>query len=147
MNLKKHFSREATKKVNIMKKNTIFLLVIILSFLSFSACKNIQEENNTITYQAGNYYDKNWNDTVGTYTGTAIPDKETALEVAKAIFSGMDTGENMRGYVPKYIFYDEKDEVWIVSFGEDSSETTLGGDCSIALQKTDGKVLRVWFGE
>lgn len=130
-----------------MKKNSIFLLVIVLSFLSFSACKNLQDENNTITYQAGNYYDKNWNDTVGTYTGTAIPDKETALEVAKAIFSGMDTSENMRGYVPKYIFYDEKDEIWIVSFGEDSSETALGGDCNIALQKADGKVLRIWFGE
>ena len=100
-----------------------------------------------IKYQAGNYYDKNWHDTVGTYTGAAIPDKETAVEVAKAIFSGMDTSENMRRYVPKYIFYDEKDEIWIISFGEDSDEITLGGDCSIALQKTDGKVLRIWFGE
>lgn len=39
------------------------------------------------------------------------------------------------------------DEIWIVSFGEDTDENILGGDCSIAMQKKDGKVLNIlWFG-
>lgn len=32
-------------------------------------------------------------------------------------------------------------------FDEDSGTITVGGDCSIAIQKSDGKVLRIWFGE
>lgn len=80
-----------------------------------------------IEYQSGNYHDKNWNDMVGTYSEPVILDKETAVEVAKAIFNGMNTSENMNGHVPKSIFYDEQDEIWIISFGEDSDENTLGG--------------------
>ncbi|MBQ3084049.1 MAG: hypothetical protein IJC46_01175 [Clostridia bacterium] len=41
----------------------------------------------------------------------------------------------------------EKDEVWLVSFWKETEEITVGGDCSIAIQKSDGKVLRIWFGE
>lgn len=130
-----------------MKKKIFLLFIMILSFLSLSACQNIQEQNNMIEYQSGNYHDKNWNDMVGTYSEPVIPDKETAVEVAKAIFNGMNTSEDMNGNVPKSVFYDEQDEIWIISFGEDSDENTLGGDFSIAIQKTDGKVLRIWFGE
>lgn len=125
----------------------IILLFIILSIVLLSACGNREEEGNMIKYQMGNYYDKNWNETVGTYVGAAIPDRETAIEVAKAIFYGMDKSESVRRYVPKSVFYDEQDGIWIVSFGEDSDDVTLGGGCSIAMQKADGKILRIWFGE
>ena len=49
----------------------------------------------------------------------------------------MDKSEETQEYVPQSIFYDEKDEIWIVSFWKESNETTLGGDCSIAIQKAD----------
>ena len=89
-----------------MKKKIFLLFIMILSFLSLSDCQNIQEQNNMIEYQSGNYHDKNWNDMVGTYSEPVILDKETAVEVAKAIFNGMNTSENMNGHVPKSIFYD-----------------------------------------
>ena len=47
---------------------------------------------------------------------------------------------------PKWFFM----IIWIVSFWEnniDDKIEIIGGDCNIAIQKSDGKVLRVWFGE
>ena len=87
-------------------------------------------------------------ETIGTYSGRAvIPDEETALKIAEAIFDGMEKSEEAPKYVPQAVFYDNQDEIWIVSFWENSNQLTLGGDCNIALQKKDGKVLRIWFGE
>lgn len=101
-----------------------------------------------IKYESGNFYDKNWNETIGTYSGEAvIPDEETALKIAKAIFDGMKKSKDAQEYVPQSVFFDNQDEIWIVSFWKDSDQVTLGGDCNIAMQKEDGKVLRIWFGE
>ena len=44
-----------------------------------------------VKYESGNFHDKNWSETIGTYSGGAvIPDEETALKIAKAIFDGME---------------------------------------------------------
>lgn len=131
-----------------MKKKLILKITIIIIVVSFAACGNIKKEDSSmINYESGIFYDKNWSETVGTYTGAVIPDKETALEIAKVIFNGMDKSKEVEEYVPKSVFFDCQDEIWIISFWKDSDEIILGGDCSIAIQKADGKVLRIWFGE
>ena len=130
-----------------MKRKLIWLPIVILSIVLLSACENRKKENNMVKYESVDYHDKNWSETLGTYAGVAIPDKETALEIAEAIFNGMDKSKDAQEYVPKSVFYDTQDEIWIISFWKDSDEITLGGDCSIAIQKKDGKVLRIWFGE
>lgn len=108
-------------------------------------------ESDTITYESGEFDNKNWNDTVGTYCSDVIPDEDTALKVAQAIFDGIEKNKIEQEYVPYSVFYDEQDEIWIVSFGENldefSDEIIVGGGCDIAMQKKDGKVLRIWFGE
>ena len=136
------------------------ILVLIMAVLCATFCsadannKEAYEKNNekeTIVYESGIYHNKNWSETIGTYSERdVIPDKETALKMAKAIFDGMDKSEAMQEYVPQVVFYDTQDEIWIVSFWEDwedPNQITIGGDCSIAMQKKDGKVLRIWFGE
>lgn len=124
------------------------VFVIILSVIFCSACGNSTKKANMIKYESGNFYDKNWNETIGTYSGEAvIPDEETALRIAKAIFDGMEKSKDAQEYVPQSVFFDNQDEIWIVSFWKDSDQVTLGGDCNIAMQKEDGKVLRIWFGE
>lgn len=100
-----------------------------------------------VKYESGNYHDKNWSETIGTYGGMVIPDEETALKIAKAIFDGMEKSKDAKEYVPQSVFYDNQDEIWIVSFGKNSNHIMLGVDCNIAMQKKDGKVLRIWFGE
>ena len=59
----------------------------------------------------------------------------------------MEKSKAAQDYEPQSVFYDDQDEIWIVSFRKDSDEIIAGGDCSIALQKKDGRVLRIWFGE
>lgn len=130
-----------------MKKAFTLLLAIVSCIILLSACEEKPAKNAIVNYETGCYYDKNWDDTVGTYADAVIPDKETALEMAKAIFSGMKKGKEEQEYVPQSVFYDDQDEVWIVSFWENSDAFVLGGGCSIAMQKSDGKVLRIWFGE
>ena len=120
-------------------KRTLVLFTIILSMVFCSACGNSKKENDMVKYESGNYHDKNWSETIGT--------EETALKIAKAIFDGMEKSKDAKEYVPQSVFYDNQDEIWIVSFGKNSNHIMLGGDCNIAMQKKDGKVLRIWFGE
>ena len=128
-------------------KRTLVLFTIILSMVFCSACGNSKKENDMVKYESGNYHDKNWSETIGTYGGMVIPDEETALKIAKAIFDGMEKSKDAKEYVPQSVFYDNQDEIWIVSFWENSNQITLGGDCNIEMQNKDGKVLRIWFGE
>ena len=130
-------------------RRLLVALVIILSVISCTACRNNEKENDIIIkYESGVFHDKNWSEDIGTYRGkTVIPDEETALKIAKAIFDGMEKSKEAQKFVPQSVFYDNQDEIWIVSFWEKSNQITLGGDCNIALKKTDGKVLRIWFGE
>lgn len=105
------------------------------------------ESEHTVDFEAGIFFDKHWDETVGTYEGAVVPNKETAIEVAKSIFNGMEKNNDAQQYVPQTVFYDEQDGIWIVSFWKESNEIIVGGDCSIAIQKEDGKVLRIWYGE
>lgn len=130
-----------------MKKTLIPLIAILIMLFLISACANKEKENDMPKYSSGTYHDKNWEEKVGSYVGDAVPDKETAFEIAKAIFNGMEKSKEAQKYVPQLVFFDEKDQIWVVSFWKDSEEIILGGECSIAIQKKDGKVLRIWFGE
>ena len=126
-----------------MKKIGIMVIAILGMILCLSYS---QKGERVVEFEAGSYFDKNWEESIGTYKGAVIPDKDTAMNVAISIFDGMSKSEEVAEYVVQSIFYDEQDEIWIVSFWKDS-ENLIGGDCSIALQKKDGKVIRIWFGE
>lgn len=131
-------------------KRILVVIMIVLGIIFCSACGNNEKENDMIEHEIGNYHNKNWNEDVGTYKKDVVPDKETALKIAKAIFDGMEKSKDAQEYVPQCVFYDTLDKIWIVSFWKDweeSNEITIGGNCSIAIQKKDGKVLRIWFGE
>ena len=126
------------------------MVTIIFSLVLFSACISIEEENDMIKYETGIYNDKNWNETIGTYDEAVISNEKTALEIAVAIFDGMKKFKDSERYIPQSVFYDVQDEIWIVTFGEEQKHSDIfivGGGCNIAIQKKDGKVLRVWFDE
>ncbi len=131
-----------------MKKSIIIITTIFMVVVS-SGCSNNEEEENMISYKSGTYYNKNWEETVGTYNGDVVPDENAALEIAMVIFNNMSKSDNAHEYKPQKVFYDVEEEIWIVSFWKDYSTDNiqLGGSCSIAIQKNDGKVLRIWFGE
>ena len=133
------------------------VFVLLLNISLFSACSTSKnekleqplknEEMNVIEFEKGTFLEKNWDEKVGTYQGAVVPNENVALEIAKAIFNAMKKSNAAQAYVPQSVFYDEHDEIWIVSFWKETDEITVGGDCSIAIRKSDGKVLRIWFGE
>lgn len=103
-----------------------------------------------MTFLSGIYPYKDWDNPDLTYREPVIPNREVAIAIATQIFIGMFEGELPENYVPQMVFYDEIDEIWIVSFWKDNSNDntiTVGGEYSIAMQKSDGKVLRIWLGE
>lgn len=126
-------------------KKCIAISVLLLSLL-FSSCAN-DTSDQEIQFEEGIFYDKNWSDTAGTYTGNAVESKETAVAVATAVYNGMRKSQSMSNLTPQSVFFDSQDEIWIVTFGMDGKENVAGGDCSIAIQKQDGRILRIWFGE
>ena len=135
-----------------MKKYLVLLIGIVV-MLGCTSCEKDKKENvsSMVEYETGSYSEKNWNEPVGTYQEDVLPDKETALAVATAIFHGMEKDTEAQKYTPQSIFYDEEDSIWIVLFHEEveenATEVVMGGGYSIALQKKDGKVLRIWMGE
>ena len=131
-----------------MKKVIIF--IVALHLIVLAAC-TFHIRDNEIRYESGEYFNKNWDDGIGTYKKAVIPDEKTALNVARSIFDGMEKSEDVEKYEAQAVFFDEKDQIWIVSFYQEQQESkvplTIGGGCDIAIQKSDGKVLRIWFGE
>ena len=93
------------------------------------------------SFRSGTYLYKDWKKMEGTYKDDIVPDQKSAEIIAQAIF------ETIREDNPweKYVFYDEEDETWIVSFGEDKGISYDGRNLDIALQKKDGKILRIWL--
>ena len=78
----------------------------------------------------------------------AIPDVETALDIATAIFGNIQKEhEGLWDHYAQYVLYDEENEIWIVGFKKPGRLEWFGGNTSIALQKSDGRVLKVWAGE
>lgn len=131
-----------------MRKLRLAICVLLLfAAVIFPACES--ERDIAIEYESGVFSEKDWDDATGTYSLAAIPDSRTAIAVAEAIFRGMEKSADMQDNAPLWVFFDEQDEIWIVTFGEEAEdgEVVVGGDCSIALRKQDGKVLRIWFGE
>ena len=110
----------------IMKKIFVLLLVVMNMLPLLWACT--KNDGNDISYETGTYRNKNWEETLYTYAGDAIPDKETAVAVTTAIYNSMKKSQRAQDWVPQYVFYDEPDEIWIVSFWPDSDEPRLG-DC------------------
>lgn len=83
----------------------------------------------------------------GTVERIAIPNAETAVKVADAITAGMIDFE------PEIsVCFDEENGIWIVNYAETEiidgvPIIVCGGDLSIALQASDSRVVRIWFGE
>ena len=134
-----------------MKKSIILLLCIVIVNLT-SSCMNVKKnEGDDMTYDSGIYYYKDWDSMDTTYSGEVVPTKECAIEIATAIFNSMSKSEEMNAYKVSSVFYDTEDEFWVVTFAdyydEENDMYILGGGVSIAIQKNDGRVLKIWYGE
>ena len=84
------------------------------------------------------------------HTDDVIPNEETAISVATAIFGNIQkTSSYYSDHVFEHVSYHTENEAWIVTFSQKSAEGTviLGGGCTIILRKSDGCVLGIVSGE
>jgi hypothetical protein len=155
-----------------MKKIVILLFIVIVLV---SGCKNEIEETNSLSvssseienassnsfdedflknmeigFKTGTFFDKNWDEPLGTYKGDCVPTKEVAMEIATSIMNELQKNGKFKKCVLASVFYDEVDEIWIVIFcdyTEGRGFVTLGGGCTIAIKKSNAQILRIWTGE
>ena len=76
------------------------------------AILRLQKENDMIKYESGTFHDKNWGETIGTCSEAVIPDEETALKIAKAIFDGYANQLIKRKEYNEKVYFKE----WIACF-------------------------------
>lgn len=74
-----------------------------------------------------------------------VPDAETAVAVAQAVFDRFRREGLFPGYLPQLVEYQDESGVWVVSFWPDGDEP--GACFSIALRRDSAQVLRMWVGE
>lgn len=99
------------------------------------------------SYRSGVYHNKNWSDDWGTYTSDAIPDVDTAISVASALFENVKKDGIGQTYILNSVFFDTEDNIWIITFSQSTDSSVDGGEFNIALSQTTGNVIRMWFGE
>ena len=128
----------------------IFLIVLVCSCTYGQT--DSKGEGFNVDYCEGTYYNRNWDEPVGSYIGDIVPNMECAIQLSSMIFSQLLNSEAYVHMTPNYVFYDIEEKVWIVSFWDSTKENNASeafvGDCiSIAIQASDGKVLRIWQEE
>lgn len=76
----------------------------------------------------------------------ALPNEETAIEVATAIAKNFVPADKM---VNVFARFDANQDVWIVGFFQATEPNTIlcGGDTNIALAASDCRVVKIWGGE
>lgn len=149
-----------------MKKNIIFMLISIICFVLGSLFTYIlayhnnnfsNEQTNSdyskIKFLSGEYYNKIWNqdDVQNIFDSNCVPDMESAVQIANVIFYNKQKQGLFKEYKLQSVFYDESDDVWIISFWKPYDEKncliTVGSDFNIAISQRNGEVLTYWVGE
>ena len=126
-------------------KVALIIVACVCGVLTVGCNKN---DGVKVLLESGYCDNIDWDDPFGTYQEDVIPNEQVAVNVAIQIFDGISKDSYEEKYIPQLVVFDESCEVWIVTFWPDQSDTnevTVGGDCNIAIQKKDGKVLRIWW--
>lgn len=142
-------------------KHIIVLFLVVLLLVGCAANQENLVNNETATSESTeptiplitkfDFYDLGWDEGPMTYTGNAVPDMETAVAIASAIFKAMPKSPSTENFTLDCVFYDEENGIWTVSFADpipaDATVVAVGYCCSIAIKESNGEVLRIWSGE
>lgn len=128
-----------------MRRTLVLILAICLILIIFLVDFESGNAKTEITYKTGTFKDYNKKSNV-IYEDVAIPDKETAIAIAIAIFKTIPKTANTQEYIPQEVFFDTENEVWIVTFANTNPQNkSEKGRWRIALNKEDSSVYLVWF--
>ena len=132
------FGKEITTK-----RIIAVMLVLTMLLMSASGCKQAQMPSKRLVA----VYDTNWETDNGYYKEDVLPNEEAAEAVAQEIFDSIK-GECAKNCVVQYTTYYEAQNAWMVYFDEpwlEGEMVKLGGGCTIALNKADGQVMRIFW--
>lgn len=146
-----------------MKKN-ILISIICFALGSLFTCMLAYSKNNfpneqtnsdysNIDFLSGEYYNKTWNqdNDQNILDSNCVPDIESAVQIANVIFYNKQKQGLFKEYKLQSVFYDESDNVWVISFwkpyNEKNGSLTVGSDFNIAISQKNGQVLTYWVGE
>lgn len=133
-----------------MSRKTRMLLLPLICLTLLCSCNSGKEAKpeSEIYYETGTY---DWE--IGeevSVTDMCVPDKETAIQIGKAITAGFRKKGYFPDYVPQHVFFDTEKKVWIVtSWPENKNDKEIyNGACfSVAIRKDNGEVIKMWVGE
>ena len=121
-------------------KKYIIIGVCVIAFIALGVIGMIHINND-------NHYLLNFlKQDTGVYKECVVPDEKSAEEIATAIFNNMEKSKDREHHTATCVEFDEAHNIWFVTFA-DGDLQTAGGDCTIALRKKDGKVIKILFGE
>ena len=109
-------------------------------------------EHVRFTVEDANFKENEFSKKCWLYMGS-IPDETAALSAALRLVEirklDPNYAEYIKDFLPQHITYYEKNEVWTVSFWEPWPEGVgvCGGAFTIALRRSDGKVLAISWEE
>ena len=121
-----------------MKKIIVVMWVFIFLIGGSSMAEYAAKHN----VEIGDYSKMLNMDAVGLVNSDAIPNADIAVGVARSIALGID--ENIE-LSDSFVYFDNVTETWIVCL--DDEPDAIGGELYIALRKTDGCVVKMWFEE
>lgn len=84
--------------------------------------------------------------TDGVIEKDALPDRETAVAVARTIIKNVVSPNKMESV---YAMFDTDNDAWIVTFAPATTQdsVTLGDETNIVLSASDCRVLKIWSAE
>lgn len=140
---------------NYMKK--IYISIILITLFLMSGCngehkeeENMINNNENIMYEEGIYQNKDWNSLEFSIEMICVPNKETAVSIANDIMINFQKQGKFNGYIPQHVFLDTEDNFWVVSFWpniKNDNSTYIGASFSIAIQKENAQILKMWIEE
>lgn len=92
------------------------------------------------------YTDQNWECDTNTYSEPVVKTIGTAYQIAKSVFDGLSNEISIKNYYYSGGIFDDEDEIWVISF-QNTSKDSNADRYYIAMQKIDGKVVKIWHEE
>ena len=135
-----------------MKKIIALALIPAMLLMTVTGCTQAQKEAKQAkkAEQLQTFYDENWDNDSGSYEKDVLPTKEAAEAVAQQIFDSIKEEYGKEEYELIYATYYKAENAWMVFFHRPWKEGELmpmGGGCTIALNKANGQVVRVFWGQ
>ena len=124
-----------------MKKILLCMLIGSMLMLPLYGCKTYKYEK--VKFQTDNEMTR---EELNNKDGTGLTmDEDLAFEIGKAVLEKHYYEE--KPDTSHYVVYDVPNENMFVVRVEPNNIKTMGGEYGVAIDRKDGKILKIWLGE